>query len=349
MHSSTKTPCSTSAIGLAELIRQKQDENALLQSRIADLDDECSFHRLSAAHHPPSNEESVTVVDLRSDLSTAILQQSVDNSLVDAYRLLSQESVLTCALGVAELKHEQRVSVDLRQQLRETRESLYAAQDARSQTESHLTSRVAELEEDARLLIERAEIFSLGDKRTIKQLTESVRMARLTEEGLRNEITSMTAAIAESEQFQQAYYSLSDEVQSLIARKELAEGEADKLSKFNAEILGHHNPAQKIMYVDRVRRELADAKHKLALAAVDLQNAKSENAALARELELYTAVDSEKPRTVVTRVARAPLATLNRATPSPSHTATPVGCEVSPPVAKGWQLPEHSEDFSYTI
>lgn len=44
-------------------------------------------------------------------------------------------------------------------------------------------------------------------------------------------------------------------------RNNLAEEEADRLSKFNAEILGHNNPAQRIMYVDRIRRELAEAKH----------------------------------------------------------------------------------------
>jgi hypothetical protein len=71
----------------------------------------------------------------------------------------------------------------------------------------------------------------------------------------------LTTELADSEQFQAAYYSLSDEVKSLIARNELAEDEAEQLSKFNAEILGHHNPAQRIMYVDRIRRELAEIKH----------------------------------------------------------------------------------------
>ena len=40
-----------------------------------------------------------------------------------------------------------------------------------------------------------------------------------------------------------------------------AEEEAQRLSKFNAEILGHNNPAQRIMYVDRIRRELHETKH----------------------------------------------------------------------------------------
>lgn len=71
----------------------------------------------------------------------------------------------------------------------------------------------------------------------------------------------MTVELTDAERYQEAYYSLSDEVGSLVARNQLAEDEAQRLSQFNAEILGHNNPAQRIMYVDRIRRELAEAKH----------------------------------------------------------------------------------------
>lgn len=65
----------------------------------------------------------------------------------------------------------------------------------------------------------------------------------------------------DAERYQEAYYSLVDEVGGLVDRNNLAEEEADRLSRFNAEILGHNNPAQRIMYVDRIRRELAETKH----------------------------------------------------------------------------------------
>jgi hypothetical protein len=70
----------------------------------------------------------------------------------------------------------------------------------------------------------------------------------------------LTAELTEAERYQTAYYRLVDEVGELVARNALAEDEADKLSRFNAEILGHNNPAQRIMYVDRIRRELAETK-----------------------------------------------------------------------------------------
>jgi len=71
----------------------------------------------------------------------------------------------------------------------------------------------------------------------------------------------LTTELTDAERYQEAYYSLSDEVGSLVARNQLAEEEAQRLSKFNAEILSHNNPAQRIMYVDRIRRELAETKH----------------------------------------------------------------------------------------
>lgn len=140
----------------------------------------------------------------------------------------------------------------------------------------------------------------------------------------------MTTELADSEQFQAAYYSLSDEVKSLIARNELAEGEAEQLSKFNAEILGHHNPAQRIMYVDRIRRELAEIKHvrlacrltlsmlstqqKLAVNVLECESITAHNAELIRELEMYKSASvplENKPRTIVTRIHRPPLSALN--------------------------------------
>ena len=70
----------------------------------------------------------------------------------------------------------------------------------------------------------------------------------------------LLAELAEAEPYQEAYTALSEQVTSLLARNHLAEEEAEQLRQFNAEILGHHNPAQRISYVDRVRRDLAETR-----------------------------------------------------------------------------------------
>jgi hypothetical protein len=77
---------------------------------------------------------------------------------------------------------------------------------------------------------------------------------------LTSRILSLQAELADAELFQQAYYNLLEEVGTLVDRNALAEKEADHLSKLNAEILGHHNPGQRILYVDKIRRELANTK-----------------------------------------------------------------------------------------
>ena len=70
----------------------------------------------------------------------------------------------------------------------------------------------------------------------------------------------MTVDLSDAERYRDAYHKLFDEVGVLAARNQLAESEANRLSQFNAEILGHTNPAQRIVYLDRVRRELAETK-----------------------------------------------------------------------------------------
>jgi hypothetical protein len=73
-------------------------------------------------------------------------------------------------------------------------------------------------------------------------------------------IFRLTVDLTDAERYRDAYHKLLDEVGVLAARNQLAESEANRLSEFNAEILGHNNPAQRIVYLDRVRRELAETK-----------------------------------------------------------------------------------------
>lgn len=134
-----------------------------------------------------------------------------------------------------------------------------------------------------------------------------------------------------------------DEVDALVRRNALAENEASKLSKFNAEILGHKNPAQRIMYVDRIRQELHETKHvsichlvrfwalsdlvcqKLLMTTKDKEAVIEENEELRHELGLYKSVAvplENKPRAFMTRVTRAPLASQNLNAPPPNARAS---------------------------
>lgn len=78
--------------------------------------------------------------------------------------------------------------------------------------------------------------------------------------GLIISMTRLSTDLAQAERYVEAYNKLVEEVGALVDRNALAEDEAERLRKFNAEILGHNNPAQRIMYVDRIRRELYETK-----------------------------------------------------------------------------------------
>jgi len=140
-----------------------------------------------------------------------------------------------------------------------------------------------------------------------------------------------------------------DEVGTLVDQNILAEEEAGRLSKFNAEILGHNNPAQRIMYVDRIRRELAETKHvcrnshtplcelialswqKLLQSTRDREAAATNNTELRNELDMYKSVmvpSENKPRANITRIERPPLANQNLnlvQTAGPNHTRSTKG------------------------
>ncbi|KXN90657.1 hypothetical protein AN958_03897 [Leucoagaricus sp. SymC.cos] len=161
------------------------------------------------------------------------------------------------------------------------------------------------------------------DKDAVQRLTSTVQRSRVAEDALRAEIDSLLTELADAERYQEAYNSLSEEVNALLARNQLAEEEAERLSKFNAEILGHNNPAQRIAYVDRIRRELAEAKHKIILLSREQENVVTLNVDLQHELDMYKSVmTSDKPRTHITRVQRVPLSNVTRSLNNPTQQHT---------------------------
>ena len=100
------------------------------------------------------------------------------------------------------------------------------------------------------------------------------------------------------------------EFEGIIMRNELAEQEADYLSKFNAEIIGHNNLGQRIHYVDRIRRDLADTRQKLLVSTQEREAMQEDNEVLRAELIAYKSYVpgvQEKTGSHTTRVARVPL------------------------------------------
>ncbi|CCA70520.1 hypothetical protein PIIN_04457 [Serendipita indica DSM 11827] len=146
-------------------------------------------------------------------------------------------------------------------------------------------------------------------RKRIERLDLTVREKTSAEQALADEIENLTDSLQDAMRYEHAYKALCQEVDALVLRNELVEREADHLSRFNAEILGHANPNQKIHYLDRIRKDLAEAKHKLAISTKQRDAVLEDNDTLRNELYAYRSVSDSKPRAApsMTRVARLPL------------------------------------------
>ncbi|KAH9948685.1 hypothetical protein B0H21DRAFT_845411 [Amylocystis lapponica] len=149
------------------------------------------------------------------------------------------------------------------------------------------------------------------EKETTQRLAETVQKCRAAEEAMQAEVEELTSELSLAERYQEAYNSLVEEVDALIdgmrSRKR-----SSAPTKIQRRIIGHNNPAQRIMYVDRIRSELHETKQKLLMLTRERDTAVADGDDLRYELQLYKSVaipPELKPRTTVTRVGRVPLAT----------------------------------------
>ncbi|KAI6033129.1 hypothetical protein F5J12DRAFT_798878 [Pisolithus orientalis] len=326
---------------LAHLIRQTQEQNTCLRQQLEETEDEASFYAdalrdyMQYSSHQDSTHTLLTtlagvhadmlenklnglVINLR-DCKTANDLHSMRNE--DLERALDGERAKSKTLSEEVGRHlADRVAADtclqrLRAELAEANQALAKEQVSRAsahQQVDKLQGRVTQLEEHLRDEVSRHKDAENREREAAKKLSAQLSMSKTAEEALNAEIEQLHLELADAARYQDAYYKLVDETEDLLARNNLAEEEADRLSKFNAEILGHHNPAQRIMYVDRIRKELADAKQKLVVCTRERDAYVANNDDLRHELGLYKSslVPAEiKPRSQFTRISRAPLTT----------------------------------------
>ncbi|KAI0329702.1 hypothetical protein GY45DRAFT_844771 [Cubamyces sp. BRFM 1775] len=332
-------------IELANLIRQVKDENAFLSSELCEARDEADTCRLVLRDSAQSSASHETFHDLNGDLfavtqnqlacesekATAIqtdlgLWGTFDRLQRDS--LLFQSSVLTKALDDSHVQLDQRakdlsIAEATQAQLSDSLQRAQADHAEARRCLAELTASLAEakaheesykkqleaVKAESRAEVARVEQNLQREKEASQRLSAAVHKAKQAEQFLRSEVEQLSSDLAEAEKYEEAYNNLLHEVDALVMRNALAEEEAQRLSKYNAEILGHHNPAQRIMYVDRIRRELHETKQKLLISTRDCEAVIADNEELRHELELYKSVGVPheiKPRTTITRVGRVP-------------------------------------------
>ncbi|KAJ3553110.1 hypothetical protein NP233_g12726 [Leucocoprinus birnbaumii] len=305
---------------LAHLIRQINDCNDLLKSQLHDAHHQLAIYEIMLSDSPNTIDDLMEPEPIASDQSDLEASEArLHQLLATYYDLRSQQLVLayTC------IDKDLTQATSLAKQRSQDLTSALASHEAIAATLettptppfnaqcSSLENQVTSLKDHQHqtILDHQAEIQK--DKDTVQRLTNAVQRNRMAEDALRAEIDRLLSELADAERYQEAYTALSEQVNSLLARNQLAEEEAERLAKFNTEILGHNNPAQRISYVDRIRRELAEAKHKIIVMTREQENMVETNTDLQHELDMYKSV-ADKQRTHITRVQRVPLSNVTR-------------------------------------
>ncbi|KIK03514.1 hypothetical protein K443DRAFT_131343 [Laccaria amethystina LaAM-08-1] len=282
-------------IELAHLIRQLKEQNILLNHQLHDTHREFEFYHTCLDNLPPP------------DIYPVI--SSYYQYLSSTYNSRLEEVNPNASIA-AELELDQQDRVTLEEQLADVTANNKSLQSSVAVLEQQLADAKRETQESASAHA----VLLNKEKDSVHRLTITVQKSRMAEDALRAEINELTTELTEAQPYQQAYCALADEIGSLLTRNQIAEEEATNLSRLNAQILGHNNPAQRIMYVDRIRRELAEAKHNIAMLTRDQDALAAQNENLQNELDMYKSVTvpfADKPRTNLTRIARVPLVNLN--------------------------------------
>ncbi|KAI0295848.1 hypothetical protein B0F90DRAFT_1820285 [Multifurca ochricompacta] len=293
--------CGSSHILPADALFSSQREFLLSELEIQEAIS--STERLSAVFYADLNDELVSsCAAMRADLDAELLVTQTQAIQFQADRAMHDATVADLHTARTELESTRRRLEEASGLLDDvkTREAalMQEVKEVRSQSKEQTTAHKHALQKE---------------KETTNKFASSLQQSKVAEDELRAEINQLTVELADAERYREAYHKLVDEVGVLAARNQLAESEASRLSQFNAEILSHNNPAQRIMYLDRVRRELAETKQMLIIATRERDAASTQIENLRRELSLYLSVPAEgnKPlgRTTRTRIGRMPLIT----------------------------------------
>ncbi|KAI0279485.1 hypothetical protein BGY98DRAFT_968398 [Russula aff. rugulosa BPL654] len=320
---------------LAGLVRQTQDASDLLEDELRTAEEDRNWYRaaledmradfssgLAGSIHAPL-VDTLTTSQREHLLSELEIQHALftgERRSARFYAGLYSQLAASCATMRADLDAELLVSQTQAVELQTAK-----LESTRKQLEETLSSLSAVKVREAGLVQEIKEVKSQNkeqttahkqalqkEKETASKLATGLQQSKVAEEELRAEISQLTVDLTDAERYRDAYHKLLDEVGVLAARNQLAECEANRLSQFNAEILGHNNPSQRIVYLDRVRRELAETKQMLIVATRERDAAGAQIESLRRELSLYLSVPAAEgkklPRaTTMTRVGRMPL------------------------------------------
>lgn len=167
-------------------------------------------------------------------------------------------------------------------------------------------------------------------KREAKKLGEDVKAARKEKADLAHEIVLFEAQsaelaqiktagdlwqrekstileeIARSAHYEAAYAELHTEAQTLIAKLAARDIQADELTSMNATLTSHANPQQRILCIDRVRRQLDETRLQSCIFEGERDQLRSQVRALQAQLEVFRHIGKSPQPASATLDATAP-------------------------------------------
>lgn len=136
----------------------------------------------------------------------------------------------------------------------------------------------------------------------------------IREEAWTAERAELLDSLYEAAAVRDAFDKLQHQMSILAGRSELFEEEASQLAAINAELASHTNPNQKIVYLDRIRRDLSEKREECIELRVERDEQRERADRLEEEVRMYRSVEvtlEERPRAKFTRVERIPSASLS--------------------------------------
>ncbi|EPQ29238.1 uncharacterized protein PFL1_02993 [Pseudozyma flocculosa PF-1] len=125
-----------------------------------------------------------------------------------------------------------------------------------------------------------------------KGLASALSNAKVAEAALVEERNSLTTTVVELEAYREEYERLCTQTRVLVDRHALAETERHALTELTTSLLRHTNPAQKIVYLDRIRRQLDEVQAENVEIKVELERERAWRVEMEAELRMYKAVDA---------------------------------------------------------
>ncbi|KAL1725218.1 hypothetical protein EV714DRAFT_221782 [Schizophyllum commune] len=295
-------------VELAYLVRQVKTDNAMLKAQVAEAEEEISLTRQSLADAASTSYSPDVAADITSTMRAFAEEEAESQRCISEIDAKTRELLHTYE---AVLRDETAVAYALADRETLVQSMILHIDEVDILALRKDLSEIRKERDEAASKVRNAEAEAVTREREVTQrMNTLLQQTRQAEQGLRAKIGALTAELEEAIEYKDAYEQLVEEAHVLASRNEIAEAEARQLMKANADILGHDNPSQRIVYVDKIRNELHGTRQEIARLRAEREAFLNKHAALLQELDSYRSVMvpiDGRPKTHMTRVARVPL------------------------------------------